>query len=386
MIVCFSVLTRYLSAIKPHQYMSLVEKYVRKLLYEHDCVVLPELGGFIVHANHAFFSEQHNLYHAPHRRVAFNEALKLDDGLLVHYLTLNEPMSREEAQKQLRQYTEQIKQSIKTGGSYALAEIGTLSANEEGKYVFEPQPMVNFLPEAYGFTSIAAQSTQPSLQLLSDSAADWTYTDRSPESLPFALPRRRRSRAAWYAATALLIGALVLGSNVQLTPSSLKSSLNPFDLMDRFSIDKKSNDVKVFDNQPVVNNTASVVVAPPITPQPIVLAEKAMVAPAPAPEIVSKPIKKTTVVKPEIQRGVSSDENAQYWVIACGFMQRTNAEKLVNKLKNSGYDQAHLFNPDATEGTLIKVAAVGFETKSKANKYLRTVSKISGAQAWVLQK
>jgi cell division septation protein DedD len=370
--------------------MSLVEKYVRKLLHEHDCVVLPELGGFIVHAKHAFFSEQHSLYHAPQRRVAFNEALKLDDGLLVHYLSLNEQMSREDAQKELRQYTEYLKATVRAQGHYHLADIGTLSTNEEGKYVFEPQALVNFLPEAYGFKTISAVTMQPTLQIVADSTADWTYADRLPEELPFEAPlRRKRSRAGWYAATAMLIGALVLGSNIELTEGSLKSSLNPFDLLSNFSNAQKSNNVNGVNNETVKSKATEPVATMPVALPPVVLVEKspekvAEVQPA-APKVETEAIAKPAEIAERIS-GVSSDDNAQYWVIACGFMQRENAEKLIAKLKRNGYEDAQLFNPDAPEGTLLKVAAVGFDNKSKANRYRRAVSKLSGAQAWVLEK
>jgi hypothetical protein len=45
--------------------MTSVLDYTRKLLYEHDCVVLPDLGGFLAYFSHAFYSEQNELYHAP---------------------------------------------------------------------------------------------------------------------------------------------------------------------------------------------------------------------------------------------------------------------------------------------------------------------------------
>ena len=369
--------------------MQLVEKYVRKLLHEHDCVVLPELGGFIVHFNHAFFSAQNSLYHAPQRRVAFNEALKLDDGLLVHYLTLNEQMSREEAQKQLRQFVESVKTSIKEKGEYHLSEIGTLLANAEGKFVFEPQPLVNFHSESYGFASVPAVSIQPTVSLVADSTADWTYTDRLPESLPLQTARRRRSRAGWYVGTALLIGALVLGSNIELTSGRFKSSLNPFDLVSQFSSVKTPNTVKEKIEQAVKQPVAVSLVAnqattPVLLAQPLVLPETPKEVVVAAPEkAIEQPKAAVAAAEPVV---IESDQNANYWVIACGFIQQENAEKLVNKLKRNGYAQAHIFNPDVAEGELIKVAAAGFETKFKANRYLRTVSKLSGARAWVLTK
>ena len=383
--------------------MSTVIHYVRKLLYEHDCVVIPELGGFLAHFNPAFYSEQNGLYHAPQKRVAFNEALKLDDGLLIHYLTLNGQISREEAQNQLRQFVETIKSSVKEKGEYCLEEIGTLSANDEGKLVFVPQPLVNFYAEGYGFTSIEIQPAQAHLKITeSDSAADWTYSDREAEELPLVSLRRRRSRAGWYVGAAILAGVLVLGSSVSLPSASLESSLNPFSLVDNLSSVLKSNSDR-YSAQPVdkeqvaTKPTAQQVILPTgevkLASQPLPAVAELKITPVSVPvkaESVKKEEEKVVVAKTETKAAVAafskqSDENAAYWVIAGAFSKIENANRLANKLKNNGYQQAYVVNPEPAEGKLVMVAAVGYESRPKAVQTLASITRLSGSRAWVLK-
>ena len=58
-------------------------RHIEILLLEHDCVVIPGIGGFITNAEEARFLEQEWQMMPPYRTVRFNQALKSNDGLLV---------------------------------------------------------------------------------------------------------------------------------------------------------------------------------------------------------------------------------------------------------------------------------------------------------------
>lgn len=360
--------------------MTSVLDYTRKLLYEHDCVVLPDLGGFLAYFSHAFYSEQNELYHAPQKRVAFNEALKLDDGLLVHYLTINEQITRDEAQKRVRQFVDLIKNSIKEKGTYSLEGIGTLEINDEGKLQFEPTPITNFYAEGYGLKSLKVAMIKAAVKVeASESATDWTTTDRSAEELPLELPRRRRSRVAMYVGAVLLMGAALVGGLTQLPSESLKSSLNPFELLPAvkgfLASDKKSNDViekKLPSVQQETTESKSVKIALAVKAEPVTEVKKVKLV---APRVKSEEKNLITSFK--------SDDNAIYLVIAGGFSKLENARKLESKLQRNGYENATILNPEPTEGKLIIVSAIGCENAKKAKTYLASVSRLAGANAYV---
>lgn len=370
--------------------MTSVLDYTRKLLYEHDCVVLPDLGGFLAYFSHAFYSEQNELYHAPQKRVAFNEALKLDDGLLVHYLTINEQISRDEAQKRVRLFVDTIKNTIKETGTYSLDGIGTLENNAEGKLQFEPTPEINFYSEGYGLKSLHVNRVMASVKIEeSESATDWTTADRAAEELPLELPRRRRSRVAMYVGGILLIGSALVGGLMQVPSESLKSSLNPFELVTAVKgwlpADKKSNDVKKDIIVPVqetikVSDSKSVTFTE-AAPKSISEVKEAKVATP-----VEK-VKTTPAPTAEITTGsFKSDENPDYLVIAGGFSKLENARKLESKLKRNGFEDAAILNPDPVDGKLIIVTAMGCENSKKAKAHLPTVSRLAGAMAYVMHK
>lgn len=360
--------------------MTSILDYTRKLLYEHDCVVLPDLGGFLAYFSHAFYSEQNGLYHAPQKRVAFNEALKLDDGLLVHYLTINEQITRDEAQKRVRQFVDLVKNGIKERGTYSLEGIGTLETNDEGKLQFEPTLVTNFYAEGFGLKSLKVATIQSTVKVeMSESATDWTTTDRSAEELPLELPRRRRSRVAMYVGVVLLIGSALVGGLTQLPSESLKASLNPFELVTAMkgwlAVEKESNGVKreLASAQKETNESKSVVNKE--VPLSAVKAEPVIEVKVIAP-IVKSEAKISTI-------SFKSDENAEYLVIAGGFSKLENARKLESKLQRNGYENAAILNPEPAEGKLIIVTAIGCDNSPKAKAHLATVSRLAGANAYV---
>ncbi|MFN3382232.1 MAG: SPOR domain-containing protein [Runella zeae] len=361
--------------------MTSVLDYTRKLLYEHDCVVLPDFGGFLAYFSHAFYSEQNALYHAPQKRIAFNEALKLDDGLLVHYLTINEQISREEAQKKVRAFVENLKTTLQEKGTYVLEGIGELSKNEEGKIQFEPLTQVNFYGEGFGLKSIKLDTT-PAAEM-SEQPKDWTQSDRAPEELSVEVPRRRRYRVGMYLGVILLVGSALIGGLTQFSNQSLTSSLNPFELVTTVKgwlvVDKKSN---------VVQESASV--KEQVSQKEEVKAEEAPAAITPEiavnPEVIPVVAEPKKAPKPVVEEAVSlaSDEKINYWVIAGGFSKKENALKLEKKLKRNGYESASILNPDAAENQLIIVTAIGCENAKKAKLQLARVSALSGASAYVM--
>ncbi len=75
----------------------MIEKYIKYLLFEHDCVVIPDFGGFIANYVSADIHPIRHTFVPPSKNIAFNEMLKLNDGLLVAHIANHEHISREEA-------------------------------------------------------------------------------------------------------------------------------------------------------------------------------------------------------------------------------------------------------------------------------------------------
>ena len=59
-------------------------RHIELLLLEHDCVIVPGLGGFIAnHADARYTGDEEHLFLPPYRTIGFNQQLQVNDGLLV---------------------------------------------------------------------------------------------------------------------------------------------------------------------------------------------------------------------------------------------------------------------------------------------------------------
>ena len=64
----------------------MIEQVLKELLYKYNCVVIPNFGGIITHDASSQIHPIKNTFTPPSKRLAFNENLKENDGLLVSAL------------------------------------------------------------------------------------------------------------------------------------------------------------------------------------------------------------------------------------------------------------------------------------------------------------
>jgi cell division septation protein DedD len=349
--------------------MITVSDYAKKLLHEHDCVVIPDLGGFLTHFSHAFYNKHDGTYHAPQKRVAFNEALRLDDGLLIHYLTVNEQITREEAQVRVKSFVDYIKSETHQNRPVTLDGIGTLNANHEGKLLFEPTAE-NFYDEGFGFDNINISPASESVKI-QEPETEEVWTNVAQESVDYdnEMPLHRKSRAVWYAAAGVaLVGAAIWGGMTSISSSNMQSSLNPVSVIPTILSKFES---KKATTTPLIKQAEKAAPAPKA-----VIATTQPVAPATTitTEVPTNEAVKVTTENTGVKRQYLSDEVVKYYIVAGSFANKNNAESLIQKMQSKGYKNALILNPDAPEGTLFKVAVVGFESSRKAKSQLALVN------------
>lgn len=369
--------------------MASVNDYLKKLLYQYDCVVVSELGAFLTHYQPASFAETSGLYLPPRKRVAFNEALRLDDGILANYIMLHEPLTREGAQRHISQFVTLLRQQVDQTGRFELDGIGTFTRNDEGRLQFDPSLRHNFFGEAYGMSAISAQLVgkeaegQPAIDAVPVTAIGPHIPQEELVSVE-PLPVRR---SYWrIAAAALLIGSLGLFSysSVVKEGQSQQSSLTPSNLfrlpasfLDRSTADNAPTTSATPVSSPQVRTTTASTPAVESKPvaEPVVVAEtkkdfieEKQVASAPAVLInaAAKPVRKLP----------------HYTVIAGSFSNKRNALRFRKQLKKSGYTDAYVIMPEQ-KGQLYKVAAAGSAVREEAVAQMNAIGKVAGTEPWL---
>jgi len=131
-----------------------LSQHIEKLLLKHDCVIIPEFGGFIVNYESAHFVPTKNLFVPASRKIGFNVHLTYNDGLLAQSFMQKEKCSYESAMKLIRQEVEEAKKTFKTGKQVNVGAIGSLLLNENNQLVFERNNEVVLAPQYYGLKEI----------------------------------------------------------------------------------------------------------------------------------------------------------------------------------------------------------------------------------------
>ena len=79
--------------------MRILDQYLHPLFLDHDCIVVPELGGFVCNRQSAQYDEARQELTPPYRSVLFNERLVHHDGVLAQAVSRAKGITFDEAVK-----------------------------------------------------------------------------------------------------------------------------------------------------------------------------------------------------------------------------------------------------------------------------------------------
>ena len=125
-------------------------KHIERLLLEHDCVVVPDLGGFIAHYQPSRYVEDEGVFLPPFRTIGFNPQLTMNDGLLVQSYMQVYHTDFPDAARKIAVKVEELKDKLYQEGVAVIHGIGELYYNIRGEYEFHPQEKGILSPSLYG--------------------------------------------------------------------------------------------------------------------------------------------------------------------------------------------------------------------------------------------
>ncbi len=130
-------------------------RHIEYLLTEHDCVIVPGLGGFVLQYVPAHFSDDHNTWQPPSKQITFNASLSYHDGLLAQSLMQDSGMSYEAAVAAIEHQVADMKKCLSApGDTYLFGELGTFGLSTENTLVFEPNTSYQFAISSFGLKPI----------------------------------------------------------------------------------------------------------------------------------------------------------------------------------------------------------------------------------------
>jgi hypothetical protein len=141
-----------------------LEKYIPELLYNHECVIIPDFGGFVSRMESSVFDEKLVVYSPPSKSISFNKNLINNDGLLINHVMNTEKTTYDFASAFIKNTVSSWNQQLVELKRLELSGIGVFSLNLDQTIQFEPRIDVNFLIESYGLYPIKAIALNNDIQ------------------------------------------------------------------------------------------------------------------------------------------------------------------------------------------------------------------------------
>lgn len=133
-----------------------LSRHIESLLLEHNCVIVPNLGGFVAQDCSACFVAEEDLFLPPYRNVAFNPLLQHNDGLLAQSYMQAHQGSYTQTLRDIDRAVADLKERIELEGAVELHGIGTLALTPSGQYDFTPIEGGIVAPAFYGLDAVIA--------------------------------------------------------------------------------------------------------------------------------------------------------------------------------------------------------------------------------------
>lgn len=357
-----------------------LERHIEILLLSHDCVIVPNLGGFMTHHIDAHYDEDEQLFLPPLRTLGFNPQLKINDSLLVQSYIEAYDISYPEALQRIEAEVEEIRQHLENEGSYELNDIGTLSLNNDSNYIFDPCEAGILTPSLYGLSSfemerlggirqqpqndkpIALEEKQPAATIITLNGTDDTAETMEEGDENDVV----RIRFSWIrnavAIAAIIIAIFFLAMPTGKTDLMTRtiSNINNGLLFGMMSEDTNMSkiEIKKADIEKSQAKVDSIITAK--------VSEQIDTIP------------QTVAPEPE----TAEEQRIGFCIVLASYVSKKNANAFVEELQKKGYTESEVF----VRNNVTRVIYGNFQTASEAYNQLQSIHKQKGLEeAWVME-
>jgi hypothetical protein len=220
---------------------SLLDIYIANLLYDYDCVVVPQLGGFVTNYRPARIDEKAGMAYPAGKDIRFNRNLTKNDGLLTTAVARAEGITFEAANEVIHAAVEQTLTHMQGGQQVKFNKIGVLYFDDHRNMRFEPFNDHNFYRGSFGMEPFALPAVSKKAEVPPFAVDSEIKTDSIPEkketpviAIEIAASQPRRSNTVYKVAAATLLPfigmSLYLGFTTNFkSPTEISvADLNPF--------------------------------------------------------------------------------------------------------------------------------------------------------------
>ncbi|MBI4945523.1 MAG: HU-CCDC81 and SPOR domain-containing protein [Bacteroidetes bacterium] len=353
-----------------------LEKHISELLFEHDCVIVPDFGGFVCNYSSANIHSAKHQFHPPFKKISFNRNLKNNDGLLANQVAQSENISYSDSNRCISEYVKMLNKELSKEKRFDLKNIGTIYLGEENTLLFEQDETVNYLPDSFGLSTFYSPAIrrEPIERKIEKKLKDKVIIPSKEKevastTLSVTNVKRKISRYVVYS-TAVVVIAFLLWIPFQtgLLKNIDYSSLNPFAAKGEPLY--QLSEVSLPEKDIAKENAGNLFASENDTIRFLNIAIDGK-----TPIVVSLQDDKTAVAKTKSMRHKT---NGRFQIIGGAFAIAANAEKFVAKLKTLGYD-AQIINKK-----LHMVSYGSFASRKEAREAMEKIHAVQ-KDAWLMR-
>lgn len=350
--------------------------HIDYLIQKHDCVIIPDFGGFVLNREVAKIAADGSIT-PPRVTVGFNPDLKYNDGLLAESYMNAYSISYDVACKRIGDVVKRLNTILALRQPIQLGLLGKLSQETDGRLSFEPNHNIS-----------ASHSETFGLSVL-----DIRRLVDIQEIQKVSIVNNRRSIYKRVFAGVGATAAAILVFFVTSTPISENENNNVqksgffTDLISASA--NHSNSIEILSDSSLdISSSEEIIsetdVEAPITEVEVKKEEPKIEKVVPAVTQKAEPAKvakATTVAEtPTVKKAVEP----KFFVIIGSAGSKSEAQKALKTFKDRGYKDANIVN----SGDRNRIYVASFEDKAQAEKYLASFKKSNPKlnDAWVFTK
>jgi len=308
-----------------------ISKYISELLYLHNCVIIPEFGGFIGNNKSAVLNEITGRIFPPSKEILFNPNLKSNDGLLVNKISVSEGISNIKATENINNYVSKIIQKLEKIGVFRIEDVGLLSLGKDGNILFLQDSHTNYNLDSFGLSPQKTKKTN--------------HLENKIEAITEPISFKKGRKKIWKEIAIL----------VPIVGLSLISITQEDKIENMYT---QISGLKLFTNSETINK-----------PQ----------------NEIKKDIE--IIISPEENKSNQTDDfhefiEKKYFLIAGSFSEEKNANNLVDQLRSENYNSEII---GKSENGLTRVSYDSFVNKNEALIALEKL-KLKNKSSWILSK
>ena len=245
--------------------MERIIEHIECLLLQHDCIIIPDFGGFVLQAIPAEYLEADHLFTPARKEIVFNPTLTHNDGLLSESYMQRYSLDFARAQSLVRKDLAELKRELDDYSEIQLGSIG-LFFKEEGRLVFMPAKHSDelFSVQTYGlpvynFLPLSARDTVDMRSFLSSETKKKPETvkvDSHRKKVVYNIPVSRTFIQIAVASAAAILLFLFLTTPVSdVNKASYSASFVPHEVMPKKTAEEISMNALLKNDEINTNNS-----------------------------------------------------------------------------------------------------------------------------------